>query len=403
MALDPNIALGFAPTQLGLDVGQSALIGADYQNKMAQIPVAQAQAQLTQAQVPLAQADTAMVNANIPGAIADAATKSRTLSAQQWYGRNANTWTETDPTTGKPVIDPVTNLPKVDYSKLMAAANTAGFSDLAPEIAQNYLGTQAKILSNATSSTDLNIKKTDAGNGYIALAVQEAKNLSPAAQKPFMVNAISHAVSLFGSTNNTDTLTAAVNNPDPTALPSTIDAMYKGEIPAEQQTKLNQNQEGITMAKNEQFATSTEAYNASITEGSNANQLGKVNDALANLKGPPIAANSTDLGKRLGLGSNVIDATTAIIKQEIPGSNPSLADLAGYKQLAAQALAIARSRQGIYKSKGDILSNGSSIKPQTQYTPPPTPTPAGNGLEEGSTSTYKGAPIIFHNGKWQYK
>ena len=159
-----------------------------------------------------------MVNANIPGAIADAATKSRTLAAQTWFGAHANTWTETDPTTGKPVIDPVTGLQKIDYSKLMTSANTAGFSDLAPEIAQSYLGTQAKIISNATSSTDLNIKKTDASNGYIALGVQEAMKLPPAKQKPFIVNLISHAGSLFGSTNNTDTLTAAVNNPDPTAL-----------------------------------------------------------------------------------------------------------------------------------------------------------------------------------------
>ena len=135
MAIDPTIALNFKPTTPA-DFSNSMKTGLD----MA----------ATNQNILASRQSTANAAAIQPGLEADSATKQRDLAGKQWMGIHQNEFMQDNPAGGPPIVN---------HTKMMAAAQAAGFADLVPTIAKDFTTSAQNSISQVKDQANLDLTK----------------------------------------------------------------------------------------------------------------------------------------------------------------------------------------------------------------------------------------------------
>ena len=251
MAIDPSIALGFKAPQ-GPSLQDYVQMGATAQ------------------QIAQSKAATANLQAQNPGIEADAAAK--VLAQQQNLARVAASQSaiETDPTTGQPIVDPLTGTAKINMPKYQYALFQAGLGTEAMQAEAKLLENNKAQLANQAASQGIsqtNFDQTSQIRNFVATAAAAAreqaikngaKDGGEAAAQATWNDLSAKAVANSGKNGGTPI--------DPAQMsyqPGSDKVLFQAQITPGSQIALNQAQQGLDLT----------ARNTAVAEKSLASSL----------------------------------------------------------------------------------------------------------------------------------
>lgn len=232
MAIDPSIALGFkAPT------GPSLM---DY-----------AQMGATRQQILASQAATANAQAQNPGIVADSAAK--VLTQQQNVARvqASQSAIETDPTTGQPIVDPLTGTAKINMPKYQYALFQAGLGTEAMQAEAKLLENQKAQIANQAASQGIsqtNFDQTAQIRNFIATAAAAARDQAGGGQAgEAAAQATWNDLATKAAANSGKNGGTPVDASQLAYLPGYDKVLYQAQITPGAQESLKQGQEGLNL------------------------------------------------------------------------------------------------------------------------------------------------------------
>ena len=229
--IDPSISLQVkTPDVMGGMMQGANMQSAFMKPALMQQQIAQSQQEVAASQTgqALTEQQTANAAAQNPGLVAgseqartQADTAKRTFDFQKWAGANSASWMKKD-SNGNMVKD-ANGQPQIDMPVMMAAANSAHYTDMIPSLAKSWSDNTSNQISNATNQQSLDaatIKNGADAQGMTAMFADAIKD--PEQQKSALAAGVKHIGDIFG-TDSPTYKNIASNFANPSA-PSNVEA-----------------------------------------------------------------------------------------------------------------------------------------------------------------------------------